>query len=169
MSAGAGSLFPTPPEGTAGGAIPVDQPTAEPATPPQGIPMEGFPADRLWADPRALSAGLAPDPLTWTLPADRPPPVQPMRAPRWSFPRARRYLTRFSLAGLTGALIFYCLSLTPSLLPRVWYLQAAMSGVTVIIGYAVGLFIGWLAWSSIIPPSGWTQARTVALGQLAAN
>jgi len=51
---------------------------------------------------------------------------------------------RFALPGLTGAIAFYCLSLTPSLLPRVWYLQAVMSAVTAAIGYAVGLFIGWL-------------------------
>jgi uncharacterized membrane protein len=169
MSAEPGRLFPTPPEGTSGLGIPTDQPPAEPVTPPQGIPMEGFPADRaadylstppLAAPPstaappavpaQAPAAELAPDTLTWTLPADRPPPVRPARAPWWSFPRARRYLTRFGQAGLTGALIFYCLSLTPSLLPRVWYLQAAMSGVTVIIGYAVGLFIGWLL-RSLIP------------------
>jgi uncharacterized membrane protein len=38
----------------------------------------------------------------------------------------------------------YALSLTPSLLPRVWYLQAVMSGITVAIGYAIGTFAGWL-------------------------
>ena len=72
---------------------------------------------------------------------------------RWSFPalpRTRRYLGRFSSAGLTTALIFYCLSLTPSLLPRAWYLQAVMSGVTVVIGYAIGALIGWLL-RSLIP------------------
>jgi uncharacterized membrane protein len=62
----------------------------------------------------------------------------------------RRYLAGFSLAGLAGALAFYCLSLTPSLLPRAWYLQAAMSAVTAAIGYAVGLLVGWLL-RSLIP------------------
>jgi uncharacterized membrane protein len=181
MSGGPGSLFPTPPEGTSGPGIPTGQPTGEPPTPPQGIPMEGFPADRpagylsapslavigplAAASPtlpaQAPAAELAPGTLTWTLPADRPPAVQPARAHWWSFPRARRYLTRFSLAGLTGALIFYCLSLTPSLLPRVWYLQAAMSGVTAIIGYAVGLFIGWLP-RSLIPWRGGPRVRRAA-------
>ena len=60
-----------------------------------------------------------------------------------------RYLGVFSPAGLTGALIFYCLSLTPSLLPRVWYLQAAMSGMTTVIGYGAGVFVGWLARSIV--------------------
>lgn len=62
----------------------------------------------------------------------------------------RRYLAGFRLAGLAGALAFYCLSLTPSLLPRAWYLQAVMSAVTAAIGYAVGLLIGWLV-RSLIP------------------
>jgi uncharacterized membrane protein len=75
---------------------------------------------------------------------------QPSKPRWWSFPRTRRYLTRYRLAGLTGALVCYCLSLTPSLLPRVWVLQAVMSGVTVAIGYAIGLFIGWLL-RSLIP------------------
>jgi uncharacterized membrane protein len=78
----------------------------------------------------------------------------------------RRYLGAFSLAGLTGALIFYCLSLTPSLLPREWYLQAGMSGVTAVIGYAVGVFLGWLA-RSLIPWRGGPGVRRVAWWALA--
>jgi len=78
------------------------------------------------------------------------PDERPARPRRWSFPRTRRHLAGYSLAGLTGALAFYCLSLTPSLLPRAWYLQAAMSAVTAAIGYAAGLFIGWLV-RALIP------------------
>jgi uncharacterized membrane protein len=95
---------------------------------------------------------------------------QPSKPRWWSLPRTRRYLSRFSLAGLTGALACYCLSLTPSLLPRVWYLQAVMSGITVAIGYAIGLFTGWLL-RSLIP---WRPAPPVrraarwALGAAAA-
>jgi uncharacterized membrane protein len=78
----------------------------------------------------------------------------PVPPGRWRFPRTRRYLSRFVLgfapAGLTGALAFYCLSLTPSLLPREWYLQAVMSAVTAAIGYGVGLLVGWLL-RSLIP------------------
>jgi uncharacterized membrane protein len=84
---------------------------------------------------------------------------QPAKPRRWSFPRTRRYLTRFSLAGLTGALLFYCLSLTPSLLPRAWFLQAVMSGITVAIGYAIGTFVGWLL-RSLIP---WRPGHAVRL------
>ena len=143
--------------------FPADRPADYLSTPPlAALPATAAPPAATPPVPaQAPAAELAPDTLTWTLPADRPPPVRPARAPWWSFPRARRYLTRFSQAGLTGALIFYCLSLTPSLLPRVWYLQAAMSGVTVIIGYAVGLFIGWLL-RSLIPWRGGPRARRAA-------
>ena len=47
----------------------------------------------------------------------------------WAFPRTRRYLGSFRQAGLTGALACYCLSLTPSLLPRVHECQYAMEQV----------------------------------------
>ncbi|MCL1871051.1 MAG: alpha/beta-hydrolase family protein [Promicromonosporaceae bacterium] len=57
----------------------------------------------------------------------------------------RDFFARKCPAGLTGALLFYCLSLTPSLLPRAWLLQAVVSGVSVTIGYTLGAFLGWLA------------------------
>jgi len=119
-------------------------------TPPQGIPVQGYPGDR--------------PPGVWVL-GDRPPePGEPSRPPA---SRVRRYLAQFSGAGLTGALFFYCLSLTPSLLPRVWYLQAVMSGITMAIGYAVGLFFGWLL-RSLIPWRGGPAVRRVAWWALAA-
>ena len=64
--------------------------------------------------------------------------------------RARAFLGRNSTPGLVGALLFYCISLTPSLLPRTWFLQAVVSGITVTIGYAVGTFVGWLL-KSLVP------------------
>src|SRR5690349_4562621 len=91
-----------------------------------------------------------PVPEATTAPGTDTPAERPVRQSWWRFPRTRRYLAGFPPAGLTGALIFYCLSLTPSLLPRVWYLQAVMSAVTAAIGYAVGLLVGWLL-RSLIP------------------
>jgi uncharacterized membrane protein len=84
---------------------------------------------------------------------------RPARPRRWRFPRTRRYLSRFRPAGLTGALAFYCLSLTPSLLPREWYLQAVMSAVTAAIGYALGLLVGWML-RALIP---WRPSPVVRL------
>jgi uncharacterized membrane protein len=99
------------------------------------------------------------EPATSAEPREPQQMEQPAKPRRWSFPRTRRYLARFSLAGLTGALLFYCLSLTPSLLPRAWFLQAVMSGITMAIGYALGTFVGWLL-RSLIP---WRPNHTVRL------
>jgi uncharacterized membrane protein len=88
------------------------------------------------------------------------PAERPARGRWWHFPRTRRYLSGFGPPGLTGALIFYCLSLTPSLLPRAWYLQAVMSAVTAAIGYGLGALIGWLL-RSLIP---WRASPAVRRG-----
>jgi uncharacterized membrane protein len=51
---------------------------------------------------------------------------------RWLFRR------RLCFGGLAGALVFFCLSLTPSLLPRGVLMQGVISGVTAVIGYGFG-------------------------------
>jgi hypothetical protein len=51
---------------------------------------------------------------------------------RWLFRR------RLCFGGLAGALVFFCLSLTPSLLPRGDILQGVLSGVSAVIGYGFG-------------------------------
>jgi len=51
---------------------------------------------------------------------------------RWLFGRG------LCFGGLAGALVFFCLSLTPSLLPRGVVIQGVLSGVTVVIGYGIG-------------------------------
>ncbi|MEL7210705.1 MAG: alpha/beta-hydrolase N-terminal domain-containing protein, partial [Actinomycetota bacterium] len=54
--------------------------------------------------------------------------------------RAGRFVFRRPLCfgGLVGALVFFCLSLTPSLLPRGWIMQGVVSGITVAVGYGLG-------------------------------
>jgi uncharacterized membrane protein len=91
---------------------------------------------------------------------------QHQASPKKPFPRTRRYLARFSLAGLTGALVCYCLSLTPSLIPRAWYIQAVVSGLTAAIGYAMGVLIGWLA-RTLIPWRPQPRTRSAARWALA--
>jgi uncharacterized membrane protein len=49
-----------------------------------------------------------------------------------------------SLTGVGFAALFYCLSYTPSLLPRPWFLQGVVAGLTAAIGYALGTAIGAL-------------------------
>jgi uncharacterized membrane protein len=46
------------------------------------------------------------------------------------------------LAGSAVAVVFYCLSLTPSLQPRSWLLQGVVSGLTAAMGYAAGATVG---------------------------
>lgn len=57
---------------------------------------------------------------------------------------ARRRL-RYGLPGAWVALVFVCLSLTPSLLPRPPAFQGAVSGISAVIGYALGCLGAW-AW-----------------------
>jgi uncharacterized membrane protein len=49
-----------------------------------------------------------------------------------------------SVTGAGLAAVFYCLSFTPSLLPRPWLLQGVISGITAAMGYATGTAIGAL-------------------------
>jgi uncharacterized membrane protein len=53
--------------------------------------------------------------------------------------RAGLTVTGFGLAA-----VFYCLSFTPSLLPRPWVLQGVVAGITAATGYGVGTALGAL-------------------------
>ncbi|GLW25976.1 hypothetical protein DI270_022660 [Microbispora triticiradicis] len=54
-------------------------------------------------------------------------------------------------AGILFAAIFFCLSLTPSLLPRSWPLQGIIAGVLTATGYLAGVTAGALARRSAAP------------------
>ena len=56
-------------------------------------------------------------------------------------PRKLLYLT---LPGCWGALIFACLSFTPSLLPRGGVIQGLVCGITAAIGYGLGVLAAWI-------------------------
>ena len=49
-----------------------------------------------------------------------------------------------SVTGFGLSALFYCLSFTPSLLPRPWFLQGVIAGITAAMGYATGTAIGAL-------------------------
>lgn len=51
---------------------------------------------------------------------------------------------RPTLPGLTGALVFALVSLTPSLLPRPALFQGLVTGVTAAIGYGLGVALAWV-------------------------
>src|SRR5262249_18998780 len=57
-------------------------------------------------------------------------------SPKTGKPRKLLYVT---LPGCWGALIFACLSFTPSLLPRGGLLQGVVCGITAAIGYGLGV------------------------------
>jgi uncharacterized membrane protein len=84
-------------------------------------------------------------------------PGDQARRPPW----IGRYLGRFSLAGSAVALACFCLSLTPSLVPRAWLIQAVVSGLIAAMGYAIGTFAGWLI-RTLIPwrPGRWARRIT---------
>ncbi|ATD71169.1 MULTISPECIES: alpha/beta hydrolase [Gordonia] len=56
----------------------------------------------------------------------------------------RRRLDRFSCVGLSVALVFLWLSMTPSLLPRGALFQGVVSGASAAVGYSLGVFFSWL-------------------------
>jgi len=77
---------------------------------------------------------------------------------RW---RRRLAVPGYDFAGLVGAVVFFCLSLTPSLLPRSWLFQAVAGGIVAAIGYGLGVLVGWL----VRRLTGWVPgARTRRIG-----
>jgi uncharacterized membrane protein len=52
-------------------------------------------------------------------------------------------------AGVVIGVLFCCLSLTPSLLPRTWLAQGSISGIATSTGYGIGALLGWL-WSRLL-------------------
>jgi uncharacterized membrane protein len=59
-----------------------------------------------------------------------------------------------AFGGLIGALVCWWFSLLPSLLPRAWVMQAAVTGISMAFGYAVGTLIGSVGrW--LIRKTGW--------------
>lgn len=54
------------------------------------------------------------------------------------FSRARAFLGTFDYVGIVVALVFFCFSVLPSLLPRPWFYQAIISGVSLAVGYGIG-------------------------------
>ncbi|WP_081830344.1 alpha/beta hydrolase [Rhodococcus sp. UNC363MFTsu5.1] len=64
-----------------------------------------------------------------------------------------RKLLSVTLPGCWGALVFACLSFTPSLLPRGGFLQGVVCGITAAIGYGLGVFAAfvWRAFADRAP------------------
>lgn len=56
----------------------------------------------------------------------------------------RQFIGSFSAIGLILGLVFFCISLTPSLLPRNFFVQGILSGIVFTAGYLIGRFVHWL-------------------------
>ncbi|MBP6997715.1 MAG: alpha/beta-hydrolase family protein [Phycicoccus sp.] len=78
----------------------------------------------------------------------------------------------FSVPGVIVGLAFVIMSTAPSLLPRIWYLQGALSGVSFSIGYSMGLVL-WVVLRAVAGLVGLritvsrTAGRTLRLGSVA--
>lgn len=79
-------------------------------------------------------------------------------------PAGRRRPARLSLAGLAGALLFFSWTLTPSLLPRVWYLQGVQSGIGAATGYGIAVLAWWILRTARVPRPGPRWHRWVGYG-----
>jgi uncharacterized membrane protein len=51
-------------------------------------------------------------------------------------------LVRLDFVGVAFGALFFCMSLTPSLLPRDWLFQGLIGGINAAIGYGIGVFGG---------------------------
>ncbi|WP_313673712.1 alpha/beta-hydrolase family protein [Mycolicibacterium sp.] len=51
-------------------------------------------------------------------------------------------LLRLDFTGIVFSALFFCLSLTPSLLPRDWVMGGIIGGINAAIGYGIGVLIG---------------------------
>jgi len=51
---------------------------------------------------------------------------------------------KLNFMGIASGTIFYCLSLTPSLLPRPPFFEGMIAGISFALGYAFGVFLSWL-------------------------
>jgi uncharacterized membrane protein len=72
-------------------------------------------------------------------------------------------LHSFSAAGLLVGVLFFAVSLTPSLIPRPYLIQAVISGVSLAAGYAIGVFLRWL-WSFFeLPEPSARRERTLKI------
>ena len=83
----------------------------------------------------------------------------------------RRYCKTLHSVGLSFGLVFFVLSMSPSLLPRAWYLQGVATGISVATGYGIGVTVAWMirkcgvepTWSDRTKKTGWIVLAVVAV------
>lgn len=58
--------------------------------------------------------------------------------------RINHSIRAYNFLGLAFAVIFFCLSQFPSVLPRSWFFQGVIAGVALAIGYGLGTFVSFM-------------------------
>ena len=81
------------------------------------------------------------------------PPVP--RRHRESFIEWAWSLVRLDFVGVAFGALFFCLSLTPSLMPRDWVLAGLIGGINAAIGYGIGFLVGWLSRRLFLDHQSW--------------
>jgi len=64
-------------------------------------------------------------------------------------------LLRLKFAGMAFGALFFCLSLTPSLLPRDWVFQGLIGGINGAFGYGLGVLIGKTTYRLVLRGARW--------------
>lgn len=64
-------------------------------------------------------------------------------------------LLRLKYVGIAFGALFFCLSLTPSLLPRDWIFQGLVGGVNAAFGYGLGVVLGAAVHRLVLRNAGW--------------
>ena len=70
-------------------------------------------------------------------------------------------LVRLDFVGVASGALFFCLSLTPSLLPRDWLFAGLIGGINAAIGYGIGVFIGKMLRRFVLQNSWWPPPKKV--------
>lgn len=87
-------------------------------------------------------------------------------------------LVRLDLIGVAFAALFFCLSLTPSLLPRDWVSSGVIGGINAAIGYGIGVVVGAVARQLLLRGRSWwppkpriqrTMTAAVVMSAIAAS
>ncbi|MCV7069097.1 alpha/beta-hydrolase family protein [Mycolicibacterium farcinogenes] len=64
-------------------------------------------------------------------------------------------LVRLDFAGIAVGALFFCLSLTPSLLPRDWLFAGLIGGINAAIGYGIGVLLGKVLYRLVLRNRAW--------------
>ncbi|WP_082957688.1 alpha/beta-hydrolase family protein [Mycobacterium sp. E802] len=64
-------------------------------------------------------------------------------------------LVRLDFTGIAVGVLFFCLSLTPSLLPRDWLFAGLIGGINLAIGYGIGVLLGKALYRFVLARRTW--------------